>query len=130
MKTLRDRLLKYFDITEDTDLHSALLTNEHKHLSHEYRSNTEKMSDLLHSKFFEKGKSGKEYDKNAILESMPLKSVPCIVSEFTFNIYGETLECDYILNEDNVMMKCKSFWMFEEEKLRLRLFQSSFINTE
>ena len=130
MNVLKDRLMEFFNITDDTVLHSALLDNEHKHLSHEYRTNVEKMTDLLHTKFFEKGKSGKEYNKLTILESMPLKSVPCFVSEFTFSIYGETLECDYNLNEDGVIMKCKSFWMFEEDKLRLRLFQSSFISGE
>jgi hypothetical protein len=121
------RLREYFNIKENETLDSVILSNEYKHLSSEYRSSVQKMSDLLHTDFYELGKSSLQYDKQSILDLMPLQSKECVISEFMFTIENDLLKCNYILKEDSVLMRCYSVWTFESNTLKLLQFHSHYI---
>lgn len=121
---MKQKLKDYFQVVTEEELSKAILKNEHKHLSIEYRNTLYKMTDLLHTDFYEKSESGVEYSKESILKLMPFGAKNCKVSDFSYSIDEDSLNCEYLLNEDDVFMKCNTKWMFEKGKLRLRVFNS------
>lgn len=102
-----------------------LMEHEMKHLSKEYRTNRDKMSDILHTDFYEVGVSGREYYKNDILDAIPLDTAEYTMKEFSYKVDNDKIITEYRLIKNNIERRtCKSTWAYESNKLKLLTFES------
>jgi hypothetical protein len=102
-----------------------LINNEMKHLSKEYRTDKNKMSDLLHSDFYEVGVSGRKYCKKDILDAIPLDTSEYAIQDFSYIVKSGLITTKYILIKNKVERRsCTSVWSYEEDKLKLLSFKS------
>jgi hypothetical protein len=113
--------------TEDL-LKKQIIQNEQKHLSKEYRTDYAKMDSLLHTDFVEYGKSGTIYNKDDILNSIPLECWSYKIESVQYCVKIDNLVVEYtLIRNSNIKMACKSKWNVEKGSLRLSYFTSVII---
>ncbi len=101
-----------------------LVKNEMKHLSKEYRTNYQKMNELLHEDFFEIGESGNTYNKEDILSAIPLTNHNFQVRNFSFFLEGDYINTRYTLIRDFTNENiCEAKWIKSSSNLKLIYFK-------
>lgn len=102
----------------------TLISYEMKHLSKEYRTNVQKMDELLHPDFFEIGASGQTYFKHDILKAIPLHTHQYEIKDFSFSWEGYSVSTSYKLIEDSLKITaCESKWVKTKAGLKLIFFK-------
>ena len=102
-----------------------LIKNEMKHLPKDFRTNYQKMDNLLHVDFFEIGASGNTYKKVDILNAIPLESHNYEIRDFSFLLKENYIIANYLLIKDfTEISSCESKWVTTSSGLKLIFFKN------